>query len=700
MRFHWYHAALVLPLLACSSAKSSATGGHGGAGAGGTGGAAEGGSGTGGTSTGSPTDILGLIVSPQTATLTSTNGTMPTQVFSLIAVQRNGQQVPLTTGTWTPTQDFLGAVAVDGATGDATFTANGVAGGTATITAAAPGVGGGILQATATVTVQVQRTVITPGAPASAPATFGAATTSTSGMGAELLYPLDGAYMPNNVAPIDVQWANGAAGDLYRVTLVTPHASVAAYVLNSGAAFTFDWTPDAASWRTLAESDPGQPAAVAVDLLQSSTSTLVPGAPVHVRFAQGSLYGQVYYWAISEGLLQTISADTGTRSPVMANPPTGCVACHTISRDGRYLAGSLDGSPRQLTVFDLTDTAALAASPAQSVFPPSLSEVFATFNDDGTLLLTSGYGSAQGGGDGNDGFNLISATTGMTAPSTGLPTSLHVTHPDWSPDGSKVVYVGNTSGETDGYYSHYTNGDVFVMPVTGGATPVFGAPALLHTGASAMAGAEGGAADAHPTWSPDGALVAFQHGQVAYSQFNPNGAVYVIGGSPGSTAVRLDNANGGPNGTSAFWPTFSPFTTTEGGATYYWLAFFSQRDYGNTQVGTKGTTRRQLWVTAVRAGGGSADPSSVPYWLPGQDSTSENAAARWAPTACRANAASCQVSSECCSGNCLPTAGDAGSFTCQTPPNQCHTQGQLCGGAADCCAGLTCTGNVCGTPIN
>jgi hypothetical protein len=385
----------------------------------------------------------------------------------------------------------------------------------------------------------------------------------------------------------------------------------------------------------------------------------------------------------------------------MANPPTGCIACHTISRDGRYLAGSLDGDPRLIVAFDLTDSAALAANPAQPLFTPSLAEVFGTFNQDGTLLLTSGYGSAQGGGDGSDGFNLLVAATGAAAPSTGLPTDLHVTHPDWSPDGKSVVYIGNTAGETDGYYSHYTSSDILVMPVTGGATPSFGAPGMIHHGADAMGGAESGQADAHPTWSPDSALVAFQHGQVAYSQFNPYGALYVTAPTMGATAVRLDNANGGVSGTSGFWPTFSPYTTTENGSTYYWIAFFSQRDYGNAQAGTKGTQRRQLWVTSVKAGATTVDPSSVAYWLPGQDTTSDNAAGRWAPTACRANAASCQVSSECCSGSCLPSPGDAGGFVCQAPPSsQCHSTGQLCGGAADCCAGLVCNGNVCAPPVN
>jgi hypothetical protein len=699
MHLHWYHAAILVPLLACSGGKASGQGGQGGGKGASTGTTMTAGAGPGGSGSdaGNPTDVVGLAVSPPSATLTSTDGSMPTQTFSLLAVLRNGQMAPISTGTWSPSQDFLGALAVDTVSGEATFTANGIAGGTDTITAGAVAFDGSPLTATAKVTVQVQHTVVTPGAPAGAAATFAGATPDPTGMDAGLDYPLDGAFMPNNVAPIDVQWENGAANDLYRVTLATPHATVTAYVLNTGAGFTFDWPVDAASWRTIAESDPGQPATVAVDLLHTATNTLVTGKPVSIRIAQGSLYGQVYYWAISEGLLQTIAADTAARSPVMASPPTGCVACHTISRDGRYLGASLEGNPRQLTVFDLTDAAALAASPAQPLFTPSLAEVFSTFSADGTLLLTSGYGSAQGGGDGNDGFQLLVAATGAAAPSSGLPTDQHVTHPDWSPDGKNVVYVGNTAGETDGYYSHYTSSDIFVMPVSGGSTPAFGAPVMIHHGAAAMGGAESGSADAHPTWSPDAKLVAFQHGQVAYSQFNPNGALYAIAPTAGSNPVRLDKANGGASGTSAFWPTFSPFSTTEGGAVYYWLAFFSQRDYGNAQAGTKGSTRRQLWVTAVRAGGGAGDPSSVPYWLPGQDTKSENAAARWAPTACRANAASCQVSSECCSGNCLPSAG--GSFVCQTPPvSQCHTLGQLCGGSADCCNGLTCVGNVCGPP--
>ena len=61
----------------------------------------------------------------------------------------------------------------------------------------------------------------------------------------------------------------------------------------------------------------------------------------------------------------------------------------------------------------------------------------------------------------------------------------------------------------------------------------------------------------------------------------------------GGTPVELDTACA--SGLDCFLPNFSPFD--QGG--YYWLVFYSLRDYGNAQAGSKGTTRRQMWITAI-----------------------------------------------------------------------------------------------------
>ncbi|HET6610600.1 MAG TPA: hypothetical protein VFG83_01360, partial [Kofleriaceae bacterium] len=61
-----------------------------------------------------------------------------------------------------------------------------------------------------------------------------------------------------------------------------------------------------------------------------------------------------------------------------------------------------------------------------------------------------------------------------------------------------------------------------------------------------------------------------------------------------------------------------------------WLLFYTIRDYGNAQAGTKGAQRRQMWVTAIDATPEPGqDPSHVPYWLPGQDVATQNMSGFW-----------------------------------------------------------------------
>jgi len=181
----------------------------------------------------------------------------------------------------------------------------------------------------------------------------------------------------------------------------------------------------------------------------------------------------------------------------------------------------------------------------------------------------------------------------------------------------------------------YTHGSLTLL--TAGAGDAFTDSTTLNDGSSLSGGSEGGAADSHPTWSPDSRWIAFAHGTHSRSltrdaSNNPipqPGALYLIsrdGGAP----VRLDHANGGTAGHDSFWPTFSPFSTTDtDGTGYFFLAFYSTRGYGNVLAGAP-AGRRQLWVTAVRTTPqGTMDPSSVPYWLPGQDASTANMAAFW-----------------------------------------------------------------------
>ena len=173
-------------------------------------------------------------------------------------------------------------------------------------------------------------------------------------------------------------------------------------------------------------------------------------------------------------------------------------------------------------------------------------------------------------------------------------------------------------------------------------------------------------------------------------------ALYMMPPTAGSTPVRLAIASDSAGAPLSHYPNMSPFVS--GG--YYWIVFYSTRDYGNSLAGTAGLSRPQLWVIAISTSfDGTKDPSSVPYWLPGQSTAAENADAVWAASPCRSTGSSCMTSSDCCSGTCLPS-GDAG-FVCAMATT-CHGEGLSCNQDSDCCStGLSCdmTIHVCQHPI-
>lgn len=657
------------------------------------------------SSTERPEDILSIVVEPAMATMTVRDAMIPTQALMAFAVRRDGMRAPLANATWSVNNDRVGAVSATG-----TFTPTGTAGGRVIVTVRATGAAGAMLEASATIEVMVERSIATTGTVAQGVARFADDPMMDAARSANVLYPLDGALMPNNVAPADVQWERGAMGDLFRVRIRSAHATITAYVPFDAASFRYRWLVDRTLWRLVADSDPGLPCTLTVDRALADGTAVIAGAPVRFTFTRSGIFGNVYYWywtGSTEGQIMRVADGTAIRTRAIPNPPPDpargqrCPGCHTASRDGRFLATPLGGGVDGAAVFDFTSD--LSADPSPSVFPTNRigGVFFFAFDPSATRLL----------GVNSTGAMLeFDARSGSRVMATGLPTA-NAIHPEWAPNGSAVAFVQREDGGGD----VYTRGNLAIMEAAD--TENFLAPRTIHRGSDLAMASEGGAADAHPTWSPDSRVIAFAHGEHSYSGdsfSNINdprpfgGALYAIarmGGAP----VRLDRANGGAMGRDSYWPTFSPFTTSEGeSGGYYWLAFMSRREYGNAQVGTKGLRsqgrgggRLQLWVTAIDTNATpGTDPSHTPYWLPGQDIATGNFGAYWSPVACRANAADCTSDGECCSGRCRPDAMNPGRNTCQPPPPaECRREGQTCGAGGDCCSGLTCFANVCYPPI-
>lgn len=626
--------------------------------------------------------VRSVTIEPPTAALRVSGSTVPEQRFRVMVEHVDGSRAEAAVRTW-----ILPANAIATVTDEGLLRPTGRVGGRLTLAVEVPGQSGTTLRAMATVDVQVERRVFASRVLPDVADRFNPSAMDDPARAVTLRYPLDGAVIPSNVAAPDVQWEGGAAGDIYRVRIRKPHFEVSGYVLHSGADFRYDWVVDAEAWRSLLESDPGERMTLAVERWDSAMMQRVAGAPITLEVARAALSGNIYYWDLSAGQILRIDAISAERTIAVPSPPpkpdapdqgTRCIACHALSRDGRYMAVEMWGGDRPGAVFDLTATD-LRSDPAPTVAGPrnDLVWLFSTFSPDSELLITN-RGNA---------FALLRRSTGQVVAAPTLP-STGAAHPEWSPDGMNVAYVSNTDGN---WAVDFTRGDLTLLPRTGETT--FGTPRVLHVGASSP----GGTVDAHPSWSPDSRWVAFQHGTHSRSgggmgeRYPGRVEMLPANAAMGETPRVLDRAVGG---TDAYWPNFSPFVS--GG--YYWLAFYSRRDYGNAQAGTRNSRRRQVWVTAVSTTPEPGrDPSSVPYWLPGQNPAVENISAFWAPIACRATGTRCAGSTECCTGSC-ERQGD-GTYACAAPPaGMCRRVNNTCSMDSDCCEGLRCIGNVCANP--
>lgn len=599
-----------------SASDGSAFPGSTGGGAGASGGDAGDASLFGDGSDGSSTAVDDLTIDPASVTLDVTGATPKTQQFTAHGVVEGGAPFPVA-ATFTVDDPVPGTVSKSGL-----FTTTNAAGGVVHVTAAYGG-----KQATAVVNVVLHVDASSGSVPAGADELFdptknqvvqGDATHSPS-----LVYPVAETMFPQNLDRVLFQW-RAAGGKLFKLTFDSPTLHFVVYSdgvqtecqqAGTGGAC---WESDHKTWTWLAASNAGQTTTLTLQSADpANPGTVYEAAPVSFHFAKKPVPGAIYYWSTTAaGTRRGALADPAPTNFLTPNETGGkCVACHTLSRNGKRLAADVGGE--NLWVVDVVQTA-----PPPTVFTnyngKNIASSWATFNPDATRIV-----SAKGGvmtlRDGDTG-----APIGPSNGAIALGTGQFGTQPDWAPDGKHLAFTLAKTNKDRGV-------STASIAWLAAANDAFSTLEVIVPSTSATQNY------GYPSFDPTSGWIAFGGGNKA-SDTDTTGQIFVAPAQPSAPIQQLVRADTLVNDTTVAsgiangMPTWAP--TTDGGLR--WIAFTSARDYGFVLAkGSKyGSQRKQLWVAAIDESKlGAGDPSYPAFRIPFQELSEDCHRPYWAQDA-------------------------------------------------------------------
>jgi hypothetical protein len=543
------------------------------------------------------------------------------------------------------------------------------------------------------------RDFVEDGVPSSAPDDFESATPHASGSDPmrepTLVYPSHETMFPINVSRIRHEWRAGGSNTLFRLRFAGPKTTVNVYTA------ALDWLPSAEQWDWIAEANRGE----AVTLTVTGMDPLDPtnawqSSSISLYFSASEVEGAIYYWSTgSQGVMKALVSDPVPlkfyTDPAAADSGT-CVACHTLSRDGKRLAVGYGGEKlREVSVPDrsvilpegatagggmemngkgMPGAAGKGGMPAGGgmMAGGAMASAWTTFSPDGEMLLVAANGV----------LTLIDSDTGApigaNAGVVPIPSGTIATHPDWAALGDRVAI---TLG-TDGGNKEVRGGSIAILSYRDGT---WGSPEILVR----SSGEEDN--NFFPVWSPDSQWLAYVHAGEK-SKDAVSATLRLISASGGTPILmprlneRVNNLDGVTDIGNSM-PTWAP--STRPGT--FWLALSSLRAYAS--VRPRNDKEDQIWIAAVDPT--LPDPGYAAFWAPFQNIDDGNHRAFWTHTE---EDKQCGCQDECGDGldnDCDGTADEDECVHCQPT--------EICGDGLDndCdCVIDECNQEICGDGLD
>jgi Tol biopolymer transport system component len=478
-----------------------------------------------------------------------------------------------------------------------------LAGGTVTIQAT-----DGCITGELTVELVLQVAVGTPTNPdewTTTPVTDGAVPT--------IVYPSDQTRFPRNIYRILFQWRSAGftefrltfTGAASKVTVYTDGAHADCAGANPAAGC---WEADETAWSFIAGSNAGGTVTVDVDALDRTTPTptIRRARSITIGFSRRDVKGAIFYWSTTSAGIRRANITAAVPEDYITGKPgtvyedgdgVNCVACHVVSRDGRYIAAPVKAdSGESLWIMEVS-----AAAPP----PPLVKQVtgtkghgFATISPDNAHVAAAWAGKMW----------LVDRATGAYIEDVPLGAVAEVTQPDWSPDGKHIV-VATGKGDGPGGAS------IAAIPFNGLGS--WGEPRILVP-------AEGDRTNLFPMYSPEGEWIAFSRGKGGHGDLTAQ--LFVVPGA-GGTPVELLAANRIVSNQESDGQHQNSLPTWAPPGDLHWIAFNSMREYGVVL----GAGTQQIWVAAVDTSkiGTGADPSFPAFRIPFQGLNEDNHRAYW-----------------------------------------------------------------------